>query len=141
MPPPLPELNAENTPFWTSGRDGRLRFQSCRSCESMIHPPLPRCPSCLGDALEWVAVSGRGVVYARTVNHHRWNDDAAEPYCLALVDIDGAAGVRLTTQIIGCQPESVAVGMAVEVVFVDRDPVFLPYFRLRSGSTPEGPIL
>ena len=56
-------------------------------------------------------MSGRGVIYARTVNHHRWNDDAAEPYCLALVDIDGAAGVRLTTRIIGCQPESVAVGM------------------------------
>jgi uncharacterized OB-fold protein len=37
--------------------------------------------------------------------------------------------VRLTTNIVDVDPDDVRVGMAVEVVFEDHAPVFVPLFR------------
>ena len=39
--------------------------------------------------------------------------------------------LRLTTNIVGCDPDEVTIGMPVEVVFEDagEDDVFLPLFR------------
>jgi uncharacterized OB-fold protein len=35
----------------------------------------------------------------------------------------------LTTNLVDIEPEDVRIGMPVEVVFEDHDPVFLPLFR------------
>src|SRR3974377_1155850 len=43
----LPRLDELNRFFWTSGGDGRLRFQRCGACAKLVHPPGPRCPYCL----------------------------------------------------------------------------------------------
>ena len=41
------------------------------------------------------------------------------PYVLAYVELD--EGVRLLTNIVGCAPDDVRIGMPVEVVFDDVD--------------------
>jgi uncharacterized OB-fold protein len=52
------------------------------------------------------------------------------PYVVAVVSVDDAPGVHLTTRIVDTPPESVTIGMPVEVVFehVAHD-VYLPLFR------------
>jgi uncharacterized OB-fold protein len=124
----LPELDQLNEFFWTSGGDGRLRFLQCSSCAFLIHPPAPVCPQCFGRAVAPVAVSGRATVHSFTVNHQPW-DGVGDVYVIGLVEIDEQAGVRLTTNIIGCEPDEVFIGMPVEVVFEDHAPVFVPLFR------------
>ena len=39
------------------------------------------------------------------------------PYVVAIVEIDEDPSIRLTTNIVGCEPEDVEIGMPVRVVF------------------------
>lgn len=124
----LPRLDEENEFFWTSGRDGTLRFLCCAACSYFVHPPAPVCPRCLGRDVVPTAVSGRGTVHSYTVNHQPW-DGSPVPYVIALIELEEQEHLRLTTNVVGCDPDEVEIGMPVEVVFEDHDPVFLPLFR------------
>jgi uncharacterized protein len=124
----LPALDFANEFFWTSGKDGVLRFLHCAECDEYIHPPVPYCPKCDSDRPAPAAVSGRATVHSFTVNHQAW-DGTTDPYVIALVAIDEQPDVRLTTNIVGCAIDDVEIGMPVEVVFVDHDPIYLPLFR------------
>ena len=76
-------IDFDNEFFWTSGRDGVLRFLRCAECEVLVHPPVPYCAQC-GGTPEPTAVSGRGTVYSFTVNHQAW-DGTTDPYVISLV--------------------------------------------------------
>jgi uncharacterized protein len=114
--------------FWMSGKDGKLRFLQCSSCSYLIHPPAPICPECHSRDAAPTVVSGRGTLHSFTVNHQAW-DGAGDVYVIGLVEIDEQPGVRLTTNIVDIEPDEVRIGMPVEVVFEDHDPVYLPLFR------------
>jgi uncharacterized OB-fold protein len=78
-------------------------------------------------------VSGRAKVAARTLNQHQWHPAFPPPYLLALVEIEEAPYVRLTTQIVNCDPEQVEIGSPVKVVFQQQGPAYLPMFELVSA--------
>jgi len=137
--PPLPQLSAANEFFWTSGRDGVMRMQRSVECGALVFPPQPICPHCRSTNLEVVDVSGRGVVVGVTVNQHQWLPEMAPPYVIALVALEEDDRVRLTTNVVGCDPESVFVGMRVEVRFEVHGDVWLPVFTPTADSEP-GPI-
>ena len=73
-------------------------------------------------------MSGRGEVHSVTVNHHPWDGDT-EPYAIAIVVLAEQADLRLTTNVIGCPPEDVHIGMPVRVTFEPHDDVWLPLFE------------
>lgn len=124
----LPAIDETNEFFWTSGEDGQLRFQRCRSCSFFLHPPGPRCPECGTGELRPEPVSGRGTVFSFTVNHQQWAGDS-EPWIIAIVELVEQPGLRLTTNIVDCPLDEVAVGQEVEVIFEERDTVWFPLFR------------
>jgi uncharacterized OB-fold protein len=124
----LPALDDDNRFFWTSGEDGRLRFLRCGACGYYLHPPLPRCPVCGSRDVAPSVVSGRGTVFSCTVNHHSW-DGGTEPYSIALVELAEQEGLRLTTNVVGCPPDEVHIGLAVRVAFEERDGVWFPLFE------------
>ncbi len=132
----LPQVNEDNRFFWTSGADGKLRFQRCPACRSYIHPPAPRCPYCWAAEPVPEAVSGRATVASFTVNHQQWIP-GSEPYVIAWVTIAEAEDVRLTTNLTGIEPEQVTIGMPVEVHFEQCEDVYLPLFR-PAGPRPDG---
>ena len=125
----LPRLDAVNRFFWTGGADGQLRFLKCGACATFIHPPQPLCPHCLSEVVAPAVVPGTGVVDTYTVNHQKWHPALDVPYVIARVVIDGAPGVILTSNIIGCAPGDVAIDDRVRVVFEQQDDVFLPLFE------------
>lgn len=136
----LPRLGPDNAFFWTSGKDGRLRFLRCGSCRMFVHPPVPRCPFCLATDLAPEAVSGRGTVHSFTVNYQQWMP-GSDPYVVGLVAIDEQPDVRLMTNLVDCEPNERLVGTAVEVVFEPAEDVFLPLFRPageRTGTSSVG---
>ena len=130
----LPKLTPNNEHFWTGGRDGELRFLRCTACRAWIHPPQPVCPACLGKDLAPEAVSGRGRVFSFTVNHQAWIPGQGEPYVVALVEIEEEPALRLTTNVVNCPPEAVAIGMPVRVVFEEREDVWIPLFEPAEGG-------
>ncbi len=124
----LPALTALNESFWTSGRDGALRILRCGACGQWIHPPSPLCSACLSRDVAPAAASGHGTVHSFTVNHQQWIPGTA-PYVIGLVELDEQIGLRLTTNIVGCDPATVTIGMRVDVCFEEHNAVWLPLFR------------
>ena len=124
----LPAVTPDTEHFWRGGARGELVILRCASCATYIHPPAPVCPSCLSREQKPETVSGRGEVVTFTVNHQQWNPTVAVPYVIALVELDEQPGLRLATNIVGCPPEEVRIGMRVRVTFLERDDVWLPLF-------------
>jgi uncharacterized OB-fold protein len=133
----LPELTDSNRHFWQGGRDGRLVFLRCQQCGYYLHPPSPVCPVDRSKDLAPEAVSGRATVTSFTVNHHQWIPGFDPPYVLGLVSIVEQPELRLTTNIVHCDPDDVVIGMDVQVVFEHReDPngdIWLPLFEPVTG--------
>lgn len=129
---PVPRRTPISSPYFDAAREGRLTLQQCPR-DGFFFYPRSRCPGCLQDDWEWQDVSGRGTVYSYTVD--RVGHDPAQrsivPLVVAIVELE--EGPRLTTRIVGCEPEDVSVGMPVEVTFEDLGKESLILFRPRSS--------
>lgn len=130
----LPLITQENEFFWTSGADGKLRFQECESCTALIHPPQPVCRYCRGHQLRVRAVSGFATLIGFTVNHRFSPPGLPAPYVVAQVAIEEDPRVRLTTNAVGCDPDQLKLGMRMEVAFEQAGDVWLPLFRPAAGQ-------
>lgn len=127
---PLPELTAENRPFWNACREGRLAMQRCDACGHLRYPVSGLCPRCLGERARWIDLSGRGEVLARLVFHHVYHKGFANdvPYNVVLVQLD--EGPRMFSNVVGVPNERVQVGMRVQVTFETVTPeISIPRFR------------
>ena len=133
---PLPELTPETEWFWRSGGDGTLRIQGCDDCGALVHPPVPICPRCRSRARSHVAVSGRATVVGVTVNAHPWVPGFEPPYAIANVALEEDPSVRLTTNVVGCDPVEVHVGQRVAVRFEHCEDVWVPLFEPTGDDTP-----
>jgi len=131
---PLPLLTPENRFFWTSGAEGVLRFMRCQDCRTYIHPPQPVCHGCLGSHVAPETVPGGGTVAAFTINHQPWHPAFTPPYALAIVEIDEAPYVRLTTRVVGCAMEEVRIGLRGMFEFEQVEDVWLPIFRANGNG-------
>jgi uncharacterized OB-fold protein len=90
------------------------------------------CPHCLSRALQWERASGRGTIYSFTIV--RSNPPSPflgdVPFVVAIVELE--EGVRLMSNVVGCDPAALRCGQAVEVTFDDvTSEVSLPKFRPR----------
>ena len=67
---------------------------------------------------DWVESSGKGTVWTYSV-HYMGPTKAykGETYVVALIELDD--GVKMMSNVVDCDPESVTIGMEVEVVFED----------------------
>jgi uncharacterized OB-fold protein len=127
---PLPTVSGETRPFWDACRRGELLIQRCPSCDRYQFYPRGICANCWASDIEWVKSSGKGTVWAFTVTRQNRTRGFAEevPYVVALVELD--EGVKMFTNIVGCDPGEVKTGMPVEVTFVRAtDQISIPYFR------------
>ncbi len=140
MTRPLPELTSSTEWFWTSGADGRLRIQACGACTTLVHPPVPICPACRSTEWEPTVVSGRGSVIGFTVNQHPWHPAFEPPYDIAVVALAEDPSVRLTTNVVGCDPADVHVGQEVVVRFEQHEDVWLPLFEPTGDPDVADPV-
>ena len=97
-------------------------------------PPAADCPDC-GGALAAQPVSGHGTVFTYTVNYQPFNPAVPVPYVIAIVQLDEQPDLRIASNIVDCEPDSVYIGMPVEVRFerqdADDESVFVPVFAPR----------
>lgn len=127
MIPPISELTQ---PYWDAARKGELVVQHCRDCDQRSFPPRAHCPQCGSAELEWRKVSGRGTVYTFTVAHRPPHPVFAEQCPLVIAVVELEEGPRMISNVVGCDPADVEVGMAVRVSFeqIDDSDVALPVF-------------
>lgn len=127
---PLPVITKETAPYWEGARRHELRIQRCVSCGQYQFFPRIYCSKCFSDQVEWVRASGSAKVTTFTIVRRAvspaFGDDV--PYVVALVTL--AEGPTMMTNIVGCPPEEVAIGMPVEVTFEDwTDEISIPKFK------------
>ncbi len=128
---PKPAVDWETRGYWEGAGRHELVLQRCKRCGTVQHRPRALCVTCLSDEIEHFVASGRGSVWTFTVTEQNqvppFRD--AVPYVLAYVELE--EGPRLLTNVVGCAPEAVRIGMPVRVDFRgDADglatPVFVP---------------
>jgi uncharacterized OB-fold protein len=129
---PVPEASPALAPFFAAARAGRLVVQRCAGCGALRFPPRELCSGCLGREATWQDVSGRGEIFSYNVMHQVYHPGFAAdvPYAVVIVTLE--EGPKITSNLVGCPVDEIAVGMPVEVVFEQVSPdVTLPKFRRR----------
>lgn len=116
--------------WWDAAAGRRLLIVRCASCGEAHYYPRPFCPRCGGDEVAWEEASGDATLYTWSVVHQNdlppFRDKV--PYVAAVVDL--AEGPRMMTNVVGADPESLQVGMALRVDFEELDEGFhIPVFR------------
>ena len=124
----VPQLDDVNREFWTSGASGELHVPHCTECSRWVFPPAATCADCDGPT-EYRAVSGRGTVFTHTVNAYPYNPAVPLPYDISIVELEEQEGLRFITNVVGCPPEDVRIGMPVHVIFEQHGEVFYPLFE------------
>jgi uncharacterized OB-fold protein len=111
-----PPVTPTSAPFWEATRDERYLLQFCLDCDRAVFYPRELCPHCGGSSLGWRPASGRGTVHTFTVDH-KGNPaiGGGAPFVIALVELD--EGVRVMTNVVGCLPDAVTVGLPVRVTW------------------------
>src|SRR5262245_29126850 len=104
-------------PFWAAARRHELVVARCAACATPRPvPPGPYCWECDESDVVWAELPGTGAVFTYTVVRQ-----AERPYAVAVVELDGVAGVRLMSDLVDVDPAAVEIGMRVEVVWDDVD--------------------
>ncbi len=135
IPYPLPQPTVFTKPFWDACQQGSLEVSICHACKHLFLPGGPVCPSCWSSDLGTKPVSGRGNVFSFVIYRRTYHPAIPSPYVVALIDLD--EGVRIVSNVVGCEPESVSIGMSVQVVFEETSGFLLPRFiPAGDSSTP-----
>jgi uncharacterized protein len=126
----IPTPDAESQPYWDATKEGKLLIRRCNVCKRAYFYPRDFCPHCWSEDVSWEEASGRATLYTFSVVRRNdlppWPERV--PYIPAVVDLE--EGPRMMTNIEGCAPEDLTIGMPLVVDFrVDSDDITAPIFR------------
>lgn len=125
---PVPRPTELSQPYWEAARRGELLYLRCERCATAIFPPLEACVGCQSTELTWQRSGGRGTVYSYTVLHAAPSEGFPVPSVLAIIDVE--EGYPMFSNVVGCPPGDVRIGMRVEACFEElTKEIHLPVFR------------
>lgn len=130
--PPVPEPDALTRPFWEACSRHTLEVCACTGCGHLFLPPGPCCPRCWSPRITSRRASGRGRVESFTVYRRTYHPGKPAPYIVALIALD--EGPRLVSNVVGCAPAAVEVGLRVRVRFTPAGAFVLPLFEPAPGE-------
>jgi len=94
----------------------RLEAGKCINCGKVFFPPRLICPNCKSRKFNTIRLQDEGTIVTFTVIRVASEQFSMEtPYVVGIVELND--GVRITTQIVDCSPEEVAIGKPVKIVF------------------------
>ncbi len=103
----------------------KLMGSKCGTCSALFAPPRSICIQCHGSDMEWIGMSGTGVLAAFTciaigpASMIAEGYDRENPYCVGVVEL--AEGPRVDARIEGVDttnPEAIRVGMPLKAKFL-----------------------
>lgn len=129
---PLPDVTEEDThEFWASTKSGRLTYQQCSKCDTVVFYPRRHCTGCTSGQLEWKTAKGTGTIYTYSVVRQSYHPffRSQVPYVVAWIDLD--EGPRLVSNVLGvAAPDLGLIGKRVRVEWESHESVSIPLFRL-----------
>jgi uncharacterized OB-fold protein len=94
----------------------RLEAVQCKGCGKISFPPRRICAGCGSREFDKARLSDQGKIITYTTIRVAPKDfETQVPYSVAVVETDN--GVRLTTQVVDCGPDDLAIGKRVKFVF------------------------
>ena len=99
----------------------------CGACGQVCLPPRELCPHCYHASMEWIELSGEGVLAGFTFIFVGLPEMAQagftreKPYCTGVIQLK--EGLSISAQVIGydpAHPETVRVDMPLRAVFIRR---------------------
>lgn len=119
---PVPTINEETKPFWDATLEGKFMIKHCNDCNEYHFYPRSKCPHCHSLNTQWFETSGEGKIYTHSTLRR-----AKVPFTLAFVTLN--EGVSVVTNIVDCDPDTLAIGQKVKVVFKSNEEgSVIPYF-------------
>lgn len=138
---PLTQGNKEEripNEFWTFVSDGEFRLPKCKGCNRWRWYPLPQCEACGTKDFEWALAPTRGRIFSFTRVHRNFlsgEPELAVPYSVALIDLDGAHGIRFVATLIEKdQSVSPNVNDRVELAMTLIGGRMMPAFSVTEGQ-------
>jgi uncharacterized OB-fold protein len=133
-------IDHDNKEYYRGWLERRLVLRRCTDCGAWHHPPRAVCPECWSRNVVPTEGSGHGTVHLLMKLHQGRPSpgvDYSTPHPVATVDLD--EGVRFTSTIVNCPLEEMAIGMRVQLAWVDRYDVPYPVFEPESTPAPSAP--
>ncbi len=132
----LPPLTPFTQPWFDGCARGELLLQHCAACGKYQFYPRILCSHCGAADPDWTVVSGRGHIASFSIVRRGISKAYEAPYVVALIDLE--EGPRMMSNVVGCDPETVAVGQPVTVSFEAwNDDITLPVFTVDTArETP-----
>ena len=132
---PMPVFPEPDTQaYWEATKQGKLLYQQCSACQSVVFTPRAHCNKCGSIDLKALESKGEGTVYTYSVVRQNRQPAFAEmgAYSIAYIDLD--EGFRMLSSVVGVADPTteISVGMRVKVEFEEQDsgdyrvPVFRP---------------
>ena len=127
---PVPSIDPDSAPYWESAMEGRLMIQRCKATGQTYLYSRQLVPGVVDTEVEWIEASGRGTIYSYTVARRPAGQAFAGDCPYVIVSVELAEGARVMSNLVTDDPDSVAIGQAVEVVFdkVSED-LTIPKFK------------
>ncbi|MFQ6083196.1 MAG: Zn-ribbon domain-containing OB-fold protein [Candidatus Aminicenantia bacterium] len=94
----------------------RLEAGRCKKCGYIAFPPRLVCPRCKNREFETIKLKDEGKIVSYTIIRippEQFTDQA--PYAIGIIELDNE--VRITTQIVDCDFEDLAIGKRVKIEF------------------------
>lgn len=127
---PVPAIDPDSQPYWDGAKEGRLMIQRCKATGQTFLYSRQLVPGVVDSEVEWIEASGRGTIYSYTVARRPAGQPFADDVPYVIVSVELEEGARVMSNLVTADPDSVAIGQAVEVVFdaVSGD-LTIPKFR------------
>jgi hypothetical protein len=119
---PLPIPTIANAEFWDGVKRHEFLVPKCNDCGDFGWVPYPACRTCLSENLEWTKVSGDATVWSFSIVHRGPGAFADEvPYVVVLGKLveEPRSLIVLADMVADCPPESVEIGMPIEIAYED----------------------
>jgi uncharacterized OB-fold protein/acyl dehydratase len=117
----------DNKWWWDACDEGVVLIQRCKGCKTLRHPPRPMCGEC--QSMEWDSIESglEGEVLSHTELHHPKIPGYQYPLVCAVIKL--GEGTNLVSNVVGCDPSEVYIGMQVKGVVEQVDEkTMLPQF-------------
>lgn len=126
---PIPSV--ETRPFWEAGTCGEFHLPRCRHCDTLLYPPPPRCPHCLGPNLRWERLSGKGALWSWTEIFINAIPGMAPPIAICEVALAEQPDLLVIASCDASDVGALRIGLDVQIYFADEgDGVRVPCLRL-----------
>jgi len=102
----------DNGWWWDAVDKGKVLIQRCKGCQMLRHPPRPMCGEC--QSMEWDSIESTldGEVLSHVNIHYPKVPGYKYPLVCAVIRL--AEGTNLVSNIVGCEPEEIYIGMKVK---------------------------